>query len=118
MSTPAPMRPPKRMLPKAMPFVPDLAITMPGSAPSSAQLTVRSLKLRRTVTEPGVVVYQVPLSFTSEHLAPDTSLPLFLVVTDRLWFWPLTMDAQPPRVRHAPSAAHSAESRIMVPSEG
>src|SRR5215212_5076988 len=95
MSTPAPITPPNRMLPKAMPLVADLTDMMPGSMPSAAQFTDRSLKLRRTVTLPGEVVNQVPLSLVSWHLAPDTSTPLFFVTTETLWFWPLTIEAHP-----------------------
>ena len=105
MSTPAPMKPPNRMLPNAIALVADLTIAMPGARPSAMQLTASSLKLRRTVTVPGVVAYQVPLSLTSAHLAPATSTPLTgsRLVTDTLWFWPLTIEAQPPVSRHAPA---------------
>src|SRR5947208_17018553 len=104
MSTPAPITPPKRMLPNAIPLVDDFTIEVPGPYPSSEQLTDRSLKLRWTITEPGVVTYHVPLSFPSVHLAPATSVPWLLVVTDTDWFCPLTMEAQPLNAQTATAA--------------
>src|SRR5437867_2640015 len=115
MSTPAPMMPPKRMFPKAMPLVVDFTAVTPGSKASCAQLTDKSLKLRCTVTDPGVVTYHVPLSLDKVHFAPATSAPAWLwVVTDSGWLWPLTIDAHP--VNPVQAATAATLKTLMVPS--
>ena len=47
------------------------------------------------MADPGEVRNQVPLLLLSLHCAPLTGPAGVRVSTDTLWFWPLTMDAQP-----------------------
>src|ERR1700712_3847589 len=110
------MTPPNRRLPKAIALVLDLTATVPRSTPSAPHSTTSSLKLRCTVTEPGVVAYQVPLSLTSEQRAPVTSAPRFLLTTQMLWFWPLTIEAQPPQASKASAAKAATAERIVIGS--
>src|SRR5204862_7890546 len=80
----------------------------------------RSVKLRRTVTDPGVVAYHVPLSLTSEQCAPVRSTPWFVLTTEMLWLWPLTIEAQPAHTSALATAAATAAERVCIgtPSQG
>src|SRR4051812_34860621 len=96
-----------------MPLVDDLMVAMPAVMPGFSHLTLRSPYARCTVTVPGVVTNQVPLSFSSLQVAPSILADCCSVSTETTWLVPLTIEAQPVRLLAATTAMIDAIIRTV-----